>query len=43
MSSLARSGDEKSIEGYVNFVQEFQSIIFMLMVPLYALMSKITF
>ena len=43
MSSFARSGDEKAMEGYMNFMQEFQSIVFMLIVPFYALLSKLTF
>lgn len=43
MSAFAKTGDEKHMENYMNFVQEFQSFIFMLMVPLYVLMSKITF
>ena len=43
LSSLAVSGNESSLNNVFNFVQDYSSIIMMLSVPIYALISRIVF
>jgi len=43
MSAFAQKGSEAFLNNYVEFLKEFQSIIYMLIVPLYAMISKIVF
>lgn len=43
LSSLAVAGNESSLNNVFNFVQDYSSIIMMLSVPIYAIISRIVF
>lgn len=43
MSSIATNGNETFMEGLFDFIQQYSSILMMLYIPLYAIISRITF